>query len=236
MTTAMDVDPDYGGYPSLTEGVYAAIRRDILTLQLAPGSKLRLGELKERHTTGIAPIREALARLAGEGLVDTKSQRGFWVADISSDELHQLGELRATLEVMAFRFAVSQDRLRLSQELRRAWEAFSGLAQRAGETAPLNQNWEARHRAFHLAFFSFYRSPATSRLFENVYDRFDRYRRLGVPKKGFLAGVIDDHTLLLELIPNREDEEAADLIRRHISDVVAVVQANVSWKQTGPSS
>lgn len=229
------VGSDYGGYPSLTEGIYATIRRDISTSQLAPGRKLRLGELKERHQTGIAPIREALARLAGEGLVDTKSQRGFWVADISSEELHQLGDLRATLEVMAFQFAVSKSRHALSEELTQAWQAFSGVAQRAGETAPLNESWEARHRAFHLAFFSFYRSPATSRLFENVYDRFDRYRRLGVPRKGFLAGVIDDHTQLLDLIANHEDDRASALIRRHISDVVAVVQANVTWPATTTS-
>lgn len=48
--------------------------------------------------------------------------------------------------------------------------------------------------------------------------------------------MIDDHTRLLELIVDHEGEEASDLIRRHISDVVAFVHATVTWPRTPSAS
>lgn len=94
MQPALDTSrPDASSYPSLTEAAYAAIKHGILTSRLVPGSKLAPDQLKEELQTGIAPIREALGRLAGEGLVDAESQRGFRVPPVSLDELDQLGHL-----------------------------------------------------------------------------------------------------------------------------------------------
>jgi DNA-binding GntR family transcriptional regulator len=86
-----------------------------------------------------------------------------------------------------------------------------------------------RHRAFHFAFFSGYDSPTTVGLYENVYERFDRYRRLGVAKKGSLAGVIDDHSKLIDLVRISDVDAGCVLIKRHVDDVVEIVRQNASW-------
>jgi GntR family carbon starvation induced transcriptional regulator len=215
----------------LTEGAYAALRHGILTSRLAPGSKLVLDHLKDQLQIGIAPIREALARLAGEGLVDTESQRGFWVSPVSVDELQQLGELRSTMEVMAFRHTMEKDHRLLQDRLGEAWRLFKEVGQRAGETEPLNDKWDERHLRFHTALFCGYESPATLRIYVNIYARMERYRRLGIDRKGFLAGVIDDHSRLLEHVGARDIEGGSQLIRRHIHDVVEIVRSNVGWTE-----
>jgi GntR family carbon starvation induced transcriptional regulator len=220
---------EHSGYPSLTEEAYALLKHEILTLHLAPGSKLAPNELKSRLQTGAAPIREALSRLSGEGLVDAESQRGFWVAGVNIDDLQQLGDLRSTLEIMAFRHAMKYGHEKLHDRLSKAWQSFQEIGQRAGENAPLNDNWEMRHRAFHFAFFSGYDSPTTVGLYENVYERFDRYRRLGVAKKGSLAGVIDDHSKLIDLVRISDVDAGCVLIKRHVDDVVEIVRQNASW-------
>ena len=222
---------DTSGYPSLTEGAYASLRHGILTSRLAPGSKLVLDHLKDQLQIGIAPIREALARLAGEGLVDTESQRGFWVSQVSVDELQQLGELRSTMEVMAFRHAMEKDHRLLQDRLGEAWRLFKEVGQRAGETEPLNDKWDERHLRFHTALFCGYESPATLRIYVNIYARLERYRRLGIDRRGFLAGVIDDHSRLLEHVAARDIEAGSKLIRGHIHDVVEIVRSNVGWAE-----
>lgn len=222
---------EHSGYPSLTEEAYAVLKHEILTLQLPPGSKLAPNDLKVRFNTGAAPIREALSRLAGEGLVKAESQRGFWVAPVSVDDLEQLGSLRIMLEVAAFRHAMQNERAKFQEELSSAWARFQKVGQRAGEDTPLNDSWEMRHRAFHFAFFSGYRLPTTLGIFENVYERFDRYRRLGVSKKGALAGVIDDHSKLLEFVIAGEIDSGIVLIQRHVSDVVEIVIQNADLQK-----
>ena|ERR1700737_664270 len=88
---------------------------------------------------------------------------------------------------------------------------------------------ETRHRAFHFAVFSGYDSPTTIGLYENVYERFDRYRRLGVAKKGSLAGVIDDHSKLIDLVRISDVDAGCVLIKRHVDDVVEIVRQNANW-------
>ncbi len=222
---------EHSGYPSLTEEAFAVLKHEILTLKLAPGRKLALTELKARFDTGAAPIREALSRLSGEGLVQAESQRGFWVAPVSIDDLEQLGTLRSMLEVNAFRYSMRNGREKLQEKLSVAWRHFQEIGQRAGENTPLNDNWEARHRAFHFAFFSTYQSPTTLGIFENVYERFDRYRRLGVSRTGALAGVIDDHSKLVDLVEAGDVETGSILIKRHVDDVVEIVRQSANWSQ-----
>ncbi len=65
-----------------TQSVYAALRREILSMALEPGSLLDEVRLSERFKMSRTPIREALLRLAGEGLVTTLPNRNTIVATI----------------------------------------------------------------------------------------------------------------------------------------------------------
>ena len=63
--------------PSLTETVTRQLRQDILRCMLRPGARLRTGELCARFGVSLAAVREALSRLAAEGLVLADPQRSF---------------------------------------------------------------------------------------------------------------------------------------------------------------
>ena len=59
------------------------LREDILAGELLSLSKLHISNLRQRYETSVGPIREALSRLSGEGLVNKRGQRGHWVAPVS---------------------------------------------------------------------------------------------------------------------------------------------------------
>ena len=93
---------------TLSEEVYGLLKRDILSGRLVPGSKLQFRHLGERYAFGIAPLREALTKLATERLVMFEGQRGFAVADISRTELHDVCSLWSELSVGALGLSIER--------------------------------------------------------------------------------------------------------------------------------
>jgi DNA-binding GntR family transcriptional regulator len=95
-------DPLEGADRILTRSVadlaYERIRGLVLSGELAPGTRLGQVELAERLGISRTPVREALRRLGGEGLVEGHSHRGFRVADLGLDAVLRRLEVRAILE------------------------------------------------------------------------------------------------------------------------------------------
>jgi len=77
---------------------YERIRGLVLSGELAPGTRLGQVELAERLGISRTPVREALRRLGGEGLVEGHSNHGFRVADLGLDAVLRRLEVRAILE------------------------------------------------------------------------------------------------------------------------------------------
>lgn len=77
---------------------YEQIRALILSGEMAPGARLSQLELADRLAISRTPVREALRRLAGEGLVDALPQRGFRVADLGLESVMRRLEVRLLLE------------------------------------------------------------------------------------------------------------------------------------------
>jgi len=78
--------------------LYETLRSDILKGAYEPGSKLKMETLKERYSSGVNVLRESLARLSSEGLVDSEDQKGFRITPVSSARLSDLTRLRILLE------------------------------------------------------------------------------------------------------------------------------------------
>src|SRR5258708_7152479 len=83
---------------SLSQQAYQRLRDMIVTLQLAPGALINEAALMDELALGRTPIREALQRLAYEGLVVLQPRRGAFVGSLSIVDLQQIFELRRTIE------------------------------------------------------------------------------------------------------------------------------------------
>jgi DNA-binding GntR family transcriptional regulator len=90
----------------------------MLSGELAPGTRLGQVELAERFGISRTPVREALRRLAGEGLVDIVSNRGFRVVELSLDAVMRRLEVRAILEPSIARLAAERRTERDVEQLR----------------------------------------------------------------------------------------------------------------------
>ena len=97
----MKVTPDSSGEPAAVRA-YRVLERMIVTLELAPGAVATEGMLIERIGLGRTPVREAIQRLAWEGLIDVRPRAGLAVAPLHpSDWLRVLDARRGVEAVLA---------------------------------------------------------------------------------------------------------------------------------------
>src|SRR6516164_2437653 len=91
---------------TLWQRVYDHLREEILTGRLQPGAEL--GEVPLSAELGVSrgPLREAIGRLAAEGLVTVRPRRGAVVRSLSKEEFLELYQVREGLEATAVRLAV----------------------------------------------------------------------------------------------------------------------------------
>src|SRR5919197_450469 len=86
---------------SLADQAYARIRRRIVGCELAPGDQVTESQLVETHGIGKTPVREALQRLAQEGLVQPIRRHGYRVAPITLRDVRDLFGLRLIIQPAA---------------------------------------------------------------------------------------------------------------------------------------
>lgn len=207
------------------EAVHADVRRAILTLELRPGAPLRIKSLCARFAVGPTPLREALWRLTGEGLVRVEPQRGFHVTPMTRDDLQSLALLCTAIEPPALRRSIrSGDREWLGR-VRQTFAAFAPLLSKVGDRRAIDTEWERRHRAFHMALLAGCGLPALIRNVASWYDQLDRYRRVALPGLAYNAATADDHAALVALIERYAEDAAVDLLARHLADTQAQMLA-----------
>lgn len=211
----------------LGDGVLAALRGDILTLTLRPGQKLLTEPLSARYGVGQSPLREALSVLAGEGLVVRENRRGFRVSPMSLQDLDDLIITRLTVEPAMLERAIALGNPAWEQEISASLEALRPSLQKVGDGRPLDRIWEEGHRRFHFALLATGDPSALMDFCSLLYDRYDRYRVLGIPRRAYLAGVASDHDDMAKAAISRDAPQAMATLRRHIADTSATVRANI---------
>lgn len=218
---------------SKIEETYRVLRRDILEGALRPGEKLRVEHLKDAYGYGASGIREALTRLLADGLVDSEAQRGFWVAQISREDLRDLTETRKVIEVEALRQAIRFGDL--------AWEsrvvAARHTLERFETTLTMGSKddlmaWEGANREFHLALISGCPVKRLLRITESLYDQALRYRHRTMPRRSVpRSGLSADHTEIVEFSLQRKAEEACGALAEHIESIAGVAEVAIFGAQ-----
>ena len=127
---------------SLTSAVLAHVRAEILSCRLKPGEKVLISLLARRLGVSLSAVREALSRLAAEGLVRAEDQRGFRVTPVSIEDLRDITRTRVDLEGLALRRAIELGDARWEERVRAAHDGLAAtpLPPR-GEPGPSFERW-----------------------------------------------------------------------------------------------
>lgn len=212
--TGMPAEEDSSG-----ETTYRRIRADVVMGRLAPGRKLGLDGLREIYGAGISTLREALNRLASEGLVLAEGQRGFSVAPVSPEDFQEAAELRLLLECHAIEQAFAAGDLDWEGLVVGAHHKLSAIERRlmAGDAADAVL-WKRYDREFHQALIATCGSTVLLETYAAAYDRYLRYQMVAVVFRGAIAA--EQHAELLECALSRDVARARRVLEAHVRGCV----------------
>ena len=210
---------------TLATAAFRRLRAEILDGRLIPGARLKVQELAASYGVGAAPLREALAQLAAEGLVRRIEQRGFRVAEADPVHLAGLIRTRCLVEPLALRDSVARGDA--------AWEDALAGAERRLVRLPRsldsaryvrNPEWEAAHIAFHRALIAACDAPPLLGFCERLREEADRYRVLAGAIAYPTRDVGAEHAAIAAAALDRDAARAAELLAQHLATTGNFVQ------------
>jgi DNA-binding GntR family transcriptional regulator len=219
---------------SQQERAYARLREDILAGELLPLSKLHISNLRQRYETSVGPIREALSRLSGEGLVNKRGQRGHWVAPVSLEEMRDVTRLRVMLETDALRESIRGGDLEWEAQIVGAMHRLKSVHSASWpDPKALARAVEKENRDFHMALISRCPSRWQLRFISTLYDQTARYRRLSVLRQPEQVDPKQEgHRQIMEAALARDADAACDSLTVHIEAATESITNAVFARQS----
>jgi GntR family carbon starvation induced transcriptional regulator len=203
---------------SLADGVTEQIRHAILTHEFHPGDRLAAEALAERFSVSATPVREAFARLAGEGLVTQLPQRGVRVSEISVVDMEEIYELRLLLEPIAIRRSVAARTDAWAGRLEHLFERMreAGGADLSALDAAEYTAYEEIHVEFHRETMSRCDSRWVRRFTDTLLDHSRRFRQFSLAFRDDHAEILEEHAGILHTCVESDPDAAADRHRQHL--------------------
>ncbi len=211
------------------EQLYAALRRAILRLDLAPGAPVPEPAIAAQAGVSRTPVREALRRLREDGLVEIFPNLGSFVTRLSAEGLAEAVALRVLLEGdVAARLAATPAGPAVLPALRRLL-ADQRAALAAGDLDAIY----ALDEAFHTAMFEAACRPLMWSACRAARAHMERVHHAALADPGRPAAAIAAHATILDGIAAGAPEMAraamADHVRANAADLAALGMAQPDW-------
>lgn len=207
------------------------LKKDILNGKYLPGDRLNELELAASMGVSRSPIREALQRLAKEGLVELNPRKGVFVAKLTLEEVQELFELRETLEIKSAELAAQ----RITDD------ELNQLSKLLDDTSDIIQRKKYRQYPWNLDFHKQIASCTKNRyLEEKIYD-INVHLLLVRHKSGAEIGRAEkalwEHKKTFEALKKRDVSLAKKLMEEHIrlsrENVISILSKYTSVSLSG---
>lgn len=199
---------------SLRERLYESLKEDILTNKFKPGEELQINKLAQDFGVSSTPVREALVRLEGAGLVVLISNRGAQVAPISLEDVKNVWEVRRLLEPNAAKVAAERCEL---AEIDALYEKMLSIIEGSVDFATyINSDLE-----IHELMFKYLSNTLLREILDRVDQHSMRIRYLAESNTdGFKPEVVKqvtrEHLAILNALRERNAEKAVAATLEHL--------------------
>jgi DNA-binding GntR family transcriptional regulator len=205
----------------LSDKAYQLIRHKIITLELPPLSPIDEQALMEDLQLGRTPIREALQRLASEGLVLLAPRRGMFVADISITDLQKIFELRMILEGFGARLAAERA---TPDQLAKMEEVIQDLARVPTDDGEALMAIDER---FHELIYEAADNEFLIDTLRRLHALSHRIWHLVLDRIGSVRPAMEQHISITAALKAGEGAEAEELLKKHVAEFQQQIKAAV---------
>jgi DNA-binding GntR family transcriptional regulator len=204
--------PPLSASATLADQAYEIIRRQILAMELPPGTRLKDSDLTEALGISNTPVREALGRLEQAELVETLPRRGTFVKRLSAREVQGLYEVRETLEILAVRLAAD----RAGDDVLRQVEDLARLHAEAVQRGDVDE-YLGYDRDFHDLIARAADNPVLASMLSSLADRIHIVRRMDLGRRQDLVSG-QQHLEVAQALRVHNGEQACRLMEAHIRE------------------
>lgn len=212
---------------SLKDKIYDSLKQAITSMNLyADDAELRLDErrLSEQLEISRTPIREALARLEQEGLVEIVPRRGVYIVRKTKAEILEMITVWAALEGMAARLITEQATDEEISSLRDLFTTFD-----EGQIQAHIDEYSDKNIDFHQAILSMSRNQLISDMSETLFIHMRSIRARTIGENDRANRSIVDHLHIIEALEARDTDRAERLVREHTLNLGAHVEKFVDY-------
>jgi DNA-binding GntR family transcriptional regulator len=207
---------------TLSNQLIDLIRNSILSGEVEPNIAIRQDTLAAKFGISKIPLREVLARLEEEGLLQSFANRGFFVREMSTAEAEEVFSLRARLEPNTMATAAKRA---TEADHKFAIETLATLDQ---VTDQHGAGVGAFNRAFHLALIRPSGLAVTTNILERLHVLSERYVRKHLEPLGRDKRANEDHRAMLEAWLQRDAKTVTQLAREHTKRTIEDLRVQLS--------
>lgn len=202
------------------------LREMIGTGKLEPGQQIVQESLSAALGVSRVPIREALRVLEGEGQVIHHPNRGYFVTDLSVEDLEEVYRIRAILEEEALRLAIPL----LTDSDIEYIESIQNELEKAVASKKISGITETNRR-FHFAMFEASNMPRLVRMIRTLWDATDAYRGVYFAAPTNLHHMNSEHRQMLESLKKRDIKKTIEFQTMHRENAVSAVSQVIRPKK-----
>lgn len=206
---------------TLAERVYRRLREEILSNKYSPDAPLPESALATQLNVSRAPVREALRKLAAEGLVTLIRRQGAVVSSLSPQEFLDAYQIREALEVLAIRLAFP----RLGPADLEELEHLNQLMVRYASENDIDKFF-LTNASFHALFVDRSGNEKLKELYFPLVGQMRRYYQPSLYLRGGIERSTEEHQEIIQALKAGDPDRAARLLHEHIRVPQYVLEAN----------
>lgn len=211
MTGNSAATPSGSGRQTVAEEVYRALKRDVITLRHLPGAALTEQGLASLYGSSRVPVREACRRLQQEGLLTGVPYKGYFVQQVSLQDIRDSFDLRLALERHALARAAERA---TPPELRRLAD-LAATEYTFHDWASYTEFLE-RNEDFHVQLAALSGNRRLVAALRDLIGTMQRFFLLGLDLGDFAAEMRGEHEELVERLERGDVTTAAACLERQI--------------------
>ena len=196
---------------SKRDHAYHGIRRLLVLQQLKPGERIREPEWAQKLGVHRSALREAFARLEAEGLIERGERTGYFVPELSEQDVQEITKLRLALECLAIEEICAAPQMSL-KPMRQVVDELEQFVRREYSLGTLEADRRFHEELIDLANLKrlstlYHRAPLP--LIHNETQDKDAWREAA-------QRTLKEHQQILAALQNRNAKEAKQILRSHL--------------------
>ena len=196
---------------NLSDRIFKIIEKEIVGGAIKPGQRLIETELAENLGTSKSPVREALKRLEGEGIVTLIPRKGYFVRDINRKSIEDFVDIMIVIEPAIVGYALKQKTDAVCKEI----DEIINEMKRTLKKKDYESYVELNDR-FHLLFVDLTENEWFLKFFNTLHKQSDMLRSLSLHSRDRFTRSIEEHAAIAEAFKKGNEKQLLEAVRHHI--------------------